>query len=93
MNLVWCSIHPQPSSVKCQSSANADLQYCKTVVVIVETTVHVQTVGAAGTTDEWPRIEATARLEENKPVFVNLHVLLRHVAFPVDTVRPSVRLL
>jgi hypothetical protein len=33
----------------------------------VATTVHVQTVGAAGTTDEWPRIEATARLEENKP--------------------------
>jgi hypothetical protein len=33
----------------------------------VESTVRVQTVGAAGTTDEWPRIGATARLEENKP--------------------------
>jgi hypothetical protein len=41
------------------------------VLVDVETTVHVQTVGAYETTDEWPRIDATAWSETNKPDCLN----------------------
>jgi hypothetical protein len=70
----------------------------------VEMTVHVQTVGAAGTTVEWPRIEATARLEENKSDSLkrmsrgSFILLIYTYFFATSTfpwtllVRPSVRL-